>query len=285
MKLTLLGTGTPIPDIARRGPGSLLEHGDERVLIDAGAGVLHRLLEAGVSPLPRRDGKPSLSRILLTHLHSDHITGLADVLWAGWIMGWWVEPPPIIGPPGTAAFIPNLEAALGYDLTVRRALDRKDRPWQTPPITEVEDGWRSEVGDLAISAVRVDHHPVDQAFGFRVDSEAGSIGFSGDTKPVARLVEAFRGVDLLVHEVYSGRAAEARFGAGTASGARARGVASYHTSSYEVGRIATEAEAAKLVLNHILHWGAPAEEIVADAARDYAREIVAGEDLQEFALG
>jgi ribonuclease Z len=286
MKVTLLGTGTPIPDIARRGPASLVEHGDERVLVDAGAGVLHRLLEAGVPPTPRPDGKPSVTRILLTHLHSDHITGLADVLWAGWIMGWWQEPPPIYGPPGTAAFVQHLEAAFAYDLKVRRALDRKDRPWQTPQIIEVEDGWRADAADLAVSAVRVDHHPVDEAFGFRIDTTAGSVGFSGDTKPAPRLVEAFTGVDLLVHEVYSGRAAEARFGPiASASPARARGVASYHTSSYEVGGIATAAEARQLVLNHVLLWGATAEEVAADARRDYAGEVAAGEDLQSFTVG
>ena len=286
MKLTLLGTGTPIPDIVRRGPGSLVACGDERVLIDAGAGVLHRLLEAGVSPTPRQDRKPALTRILLTHLHSDHITGLADVLWAGWIMGWWPEPPPICGPPGTADFIARLEAAFAYDLKVRRALDRRDRPWQTPFVTEVEDGWREESGDLAITAVRVDHHPVDQAFGFRIDTAAGSAGFSGDTKPVPRLVEAFSGVDLLVHEVYSGRAADTRFGPAPATGspARTRGVAHYHTSSYEVGAIASDAGAKRLVLNHVLHWGASADEIAGDVRRDYAGELTVGEDLQEFTL-
>ncbi len=287
MKLTLLGTGTPIPDLARRGPGSLVEVGDERVLVDAGAGVLHRLLEAGVSPRPRRDGKPTLTSILLTHLHSDHITGLADVLWTGWIMGWWSAPPPIVGPPGTADFIRNLQVAFAYDLRVRRAFDRKDHPWQPPVVTEVTDGWRSESPDLAITAVRVDHHPVDEAFGFRIDSAAGSAGFSGDTRPTSRLVEAFSGVDLLVHEVYSARAADARFGPVEAAGspARTRGVADYHTSSHEVGQVAREAAAQHLVLNHVLLWGATAAEIAADAALHFAGPIIVGEDLQQFVLG
>jgi len=79
--LTLLGTGTPIPDPARRGPSQVIEVGDELVLVDAGAGALHRLIEAGygVRGAIGRPEKP-IRRIAITHLHSDHITGLADLL-------------------------------------------------------------------------------------------------------------------------------------------------------------------------------------------------------------
>ena len=90
MKLTLLGTGTPIPDPARRGPSQVIEAGGELVLIDAGSGVLHRLLEAGYAA-PARLTMP-IRQIVITHLHSDHITGLADLLWTGWIMRWWEQP-------------------------------------------------------------------------------------------------------------------------------------------------------------------------------------------------
>jgi ribonuclease Z len=281
MRLTLLGTGTPIPDVERRGPASLVQAGDERILVDAGAGVLHRLLEAGLPPGRMGDGTRHLDRILITHLHSDHITGLADLLWAGWIMDWWPEPPSIIGPAGTAQLLCGLEAAFGYDLQVRRALDRRNNPWSTPAITEVEDGWSAETGAARITAFRVDHHPVDQAFGFRIDGEGGSIGFSGDTRALESLAEACAGVDVLVHEVYSGRAA----GESPADGSsprRRRGVAAYHTSSFEVGRIAGLAGAPRLVLNHMLLWGARPEEVADDAARGFGGTVTAGHDLLEL---
>src|SRR5918997_1544457 len=117
MKLTLLGTGTPIPDPARRGPSQVIEVGDELVLVDAGSGVLHRLLEAGYR-------RPAIRRIALTHLHSDHITGLLDLLWAAWIEGWWAEPPPLAGPPGTAHLVAGLVGAMAYDIRVREMGDR-----------------------------------------------------------------------------------------------------------------------------------------------------------------
>jgi ribonuclease Z len=258
-----------------------VEVGDERILIDVGAGVLHRLLEAGLPPGRMPDGTRHLDRILITHLHSDHITGLADLLWAGWIMDWWPEPPAIIGPPGTARFVAGLEAAYGYDLQVRRALDRRNNPWQTPPITEVEDGWSVESGAAKMTAFRVDHHPVDQAFGYRIDGEEASVGFSGDTRALESLAEACADVDVLVHEVYSGRAAGEDPGS-LASARRRRGVAAYHTSSHEVGRIAQLAGTPHLVLNHMLLWGHSPEEVETDATRGFQGRATSGSDLDSF---
>ena len=72
MKITLLGTGSPIPDPNRAGPSTLVRTGTATVLVDCGRGVLLRLTAAGVLP-------PMLSAVFLTHLHSDHISDLNDV--------------------------------------------------------------------------------------------------------------------------------------------------------------------------------------------------------------
>ncbi|WP_428120308.1 MBL fold metallo-hydrolase [Candidatus Poriferisodalis sp.] len=73
LAVTLLGTGSPLPDPNRAGPSTLISAGDEHYLVDAGRGVLMRMAAAGV-------GAPNLSAVLLTHLHSDHITDLNDVI-------------------------------------------------------------------------------------------------------------------------------------------------------------------------------------------------------------
>ena len=280
MKLTLLGTGTPIPDPARRGPSQVIEVGDELVLVDAGSGVLHRLIEAGYQ-------RPSIGRIAITHLHSDHITGIADLLWAGWIMRWWDEPPPIAGPPGTAAFIRRLVDAFGYDIGVRIKGERLKREWLVPRVEEIEEGWHTDGDGWRLSGFRVDHEPVDEAFGFRLDADAGSIVISGDTRPSENLIRHAQGADLLVHEVYWRRGALALLQTFSDPDALARRatIDGYHTHSEDVGTIAARAEAKYLILSHILFRGGTPADLKADIEPAYRRPVTVGEDLQTFDLG
>ena len=280
MKLTLLGTGTPIPDPNRRGPSQVIEVGDELVLLDCGSGVLHRLLEAGY-------GRPAIRRIGITHLHSDHITGLPDLLWAGWIMRWWDEPPPIAGPPGTGEFVRRLLHAFAYDISVRMRGERLRREWLVPRVEEIEDDWSTEGDGWRLTGFRVEHPPVDQAFGFRVDADGGAVVISGDTRPSENLVRHAHATDLLVHEVYWRRGALAMRDAGTHPDhlARRRTIDEYHTHSEDVGKIAARAEVRHLVLSHILFRGGTAADLRADIEPDFPRRLTVGEDLQTFQVG
>lgn len=280
MKLTLLGTGTPIPDPSRRGPAQVIEVGDALVLVDCGSGALYRLLEAGYA-------RPQIAQIALTHLHSDHITGLPDLLWAGWINEWWRTPPPIIGPRGTAGFIEGLVRAFSEDIRARHAGDRFHREWITPPVAELDDTSSTDGDGWRLTGFRVDHEPVDQAFGYRLDAGGGSVVISGDTRPSESLIRHAHGADLLVHEVYFKRGADALLAGVTDPDAllRRRTVNRYHTSSEELGAVASAAEVGRLVLSHILFRGASPAELAADITPTYSRAVVVGADLQAFDLG
>jgi ribonuclease Z len=286
MKLTLLGTGTPVPDPARRGPSQVIEIGDELVLIDAGSGVLHRLLEAGYAPSGAGRPRLPIRRIAITHLHSDHITGLPDLLWAGWIMRWWDEPPPVAGPPGTAEFIRRLVHAFEYDVAVREKGERLKREWLAPAVEEIDEGWSAEGDDWRIAGFRVDHAPVDESFGFRVDGGRVSIVISGDTRPCENLVRHAHGADLLVHEVYWRRGAEALRQTVTDPDQRARRdtIDSYHTHSEDLGPLAARAEARHLILSHILFRGGRPEDLREDIEPAYRGTLTVGEDLQTFEI-
>ena len=80
ISVTLLGTGSPIPSAERAGPATLISAGDEHYLVDAGRGVLMRLTGLWL-------GAGNLNGVLLTHLHSDHITDLNDVITSYWVLG------------------------------------------------------------------------------------------------------------------------------------------------------------------------------------------------------
>jgi ribonuclease Z len=289
--MTLLGTGTPIPQLARRGPATLLEIGNDRILVDAGSGVVHRLLEAGQTARRLPGTPPALTQIYLTHLHSDHIMGLPDLLWTGWIMDWWDVPPRIFGPPGTAEMMRRLVHTFAYDIEIRNALDRLPLPWQTPEVVDFTDDGLIAANDFRATPFRVDHNPVDQAFGLRFDADGASVAFSGDTRPLESLARASHGVDLLLHEVYDSQLASnqlsstrERFGAESPQFRARAGIIAYHTTSEALGPIAALADTPHLVLNHYI--GPPDTTSVAtDIARNFNGKITVGEDLQSFTLG
>jgi ribonuclease Z len=285
MKLTLLGTGSPVPDPARRGPSQVIEVGDELVLVDAGAGVLHRLLEAGYGVIGGA-GRPvkTLRRIAITHLHSDHITGLADLLWCGWIMRWWDVPPVVAGPPGTADFLHRLFHAFEYDIAVRLKGERLKREWLVPVVEEIDEGWTCEGDGWRLTGFRVDHAPVDEALGFRLEADGRSLVVSGDTRPSENLIRHAQGADLLVHEVYWKRGAEAMRAqiADPDQIARRQTIDNYHTHSEDVGLIAARAEAKHLVLSHVLFRGGTSADLREDIEPHYRGTLTVGDDLQVF---
>src|ERR1700761_6663631 len=111
--ITLLGTGSPIPDPNRAGPSTLVRAGGQVFLIDCGRGVLQRAAAIGV-------GANALSALLLTHLHSDHIADLGDLLITRWVTTFAPDPTPlpVIGPPGTAAVVEATLTAFGPTSTI-----------------------------------------------------------------------------------------------------------------------------------------------------------------------
>src|SRR3977135_806291 len=114
MQITLLGTGSPLPDPLRAGPATLARSGGPRLLVDCGRGVLMRLAGAGVIP-------PMLSAVLVTHLHSDHLTDLNDVITTNWVMNPTPTPLHIYGPPRMQEVVDATLAALGPDIEYRIA--------------------------------------------------------------------------------------------------------------------------------------------------------------------
>jgi ribonuclease BN (tRNA processing enzyme) len=115
MRLTFLGTGSAMPTGERHQTGLLLESGADRLLVDCGSGVLHRL--AGTEP-----GYEGVGAVLLTHHHLDHVSDLMPLLKARWLAG--TESLTVAGPPGTETLLSGLLSVHEYlqdriDLVIR----------------------------------------------------------------------------------------------------------------------------------------------------------------------
>lgn len=194
LTVILLGTGSPMPDPRRAGPSTLVSAGDSHYLVDAGRGVLMRLAEAGL-------GAGQLSGVLITHLHSDHITDLNDVITSRWVTTFERTPLTIVGPPGTSAVVEHVLGSLAPDIGYRIA--HHDDLDHAPPIevVEVADGPVEVPGVASVRCAPTDHRPVEPSIAFRFDHAGAAVVVAGDTVPCAGLDRLCRDAQALVHTV------------------------------------------------------------------------------------
>jgi ribonuclease Z len=275
MKVTLLGTGCPQCDPDRLGPASLLQHGSRQLLIDVGSGATQRLVSAGTS------GR-ALDAVLLTHLHSDHIVDLFQLVISSWHQGR-DRPQRIYGPKGVRRFVEGLMALWRTELEQRIAHERRPSTAALEvEVTEIVEGEVLRLDDVVVRAVAVDHFPVRHAFGFVVEAGGERVVFSGDTAPCPALAAAANGADLLVHECFIHGIMRPEPGLRTKEGLE--NVARYHTASTEIGKIAEKAHVRCLMLNHFVPTQFDKEAVLAEVRRDYRGPVLIGEDLMSVDL-
>ena len=144
-------------------------------------------------------------------------------------------------------------------------------------VGEIEEGEIFRAGEMVVTAVEVDHYPVYPAFGFLFETPEARLAISGDTTYCPELIEAAKGVDVLVHEVYvhHGWPPTMPF----VEDKENRTVKSYHTSSDVVGIVAREAEAGVLVLSHFVPTRFDEEELLQQVSADFDGPILIGEDM------
>jgi ribonuclease Z len=273
MKITLLGTGSPIPDPNRAGPSTLVRSNNTALLVDCGRGLLLRLTAAGLLP-------PMLRAVFLTHLHSDHITDLNDVITTHWVMSPVPTPLHLYGPPGTQQVVDGLLAMLGPDIGYRLAHhdDLKEGP--NVEVHEVAPGDTFTLDDMAITVGKTDHRPVEPTVAFRVEAEGRSVVLGGDGVPCEGLDELCRGADAYVQTVL--REDIVRM----VPNPRFQEILDYHSSVEDAARTATKAGVGTLVLTHYIPGlvQGQEEEWRAKAAEHFSGPIVLGDDLTELDL-
>lgn len=285
----LCGTGSPMPDIARAGPCIGVLAGDQAFVFDAGSGSVRKLGSMGF-PMTQLKGA------YLTHLHSDHIDGLGELLLQAWITGERSTPLPVSGPAGTERVVNGLNAAYEIDRGFRIAhhgpgVADPGGFGGAPSIITLPAGPQGravvyEDAGVRITAIRVAHAPVEPAFGYRVDYGGRSIALSGDTIYHPGFVAAVEGVDVLLHEALDPEMIGQIEAALTARGRERtakimRDILSYHATPEDAARAASEADAHELVYYHTIP-PLPARILnpvfLGDAGDIFSGPITVGED-------
>ena len=276
LTITLLGTGSPMPSPDRAGPATLISAGEgsegEHYLVDAGRGVLMRLAARGL-------GAGNLSALLITHLHSDHITDLSDVITTRWIMTFQKTPLTIVGPVGTSAVVGHIMASLHLDVGYRMA-HHADLDHEPPvEVIEVEAGPVNLPGRVSLVCAQTDHKPVEPSVGYRFDFEGAAVVAAGDTVPCAGLDTLCQGANALVHTVIrKDIIANVPF-------QRMKDTLDYHSSPEEAAQTAQRAGVDTLVLTHYvppIPTGGTGDDWRALAAAHFSGGIELGDDLHQF---
>ena len=275
-KLIILGSGTPNPDPERYGSGYAVVVNDEAYIVDFGPGIVRRI--SAMSPtwggeFPSMELE-NINTAFLTHIHSDHSGALADLILTPWIMGR-DEPLNLYGPEGLKAMSENITEAYIDDINYRLYGSQPANALGfTTNVTEIlDDGTIFKDNNIEVIAFKNAHGDFKNSFGFLFITDDKRILFSGDTAVSNNLMKYGKNLDILVHEVFSSET----FVNKTKDWQIYH--QAHHTSSLDLGIIADELQPKKLVLSHILFWGASEDSLLKDIRKNFNGQAVIAKDL------
>jgi ribonuclease BN (tRNA processing enzyme) len=249
---------------------------DASYLVDAGVGVVRRAAaaqRAGIEAL----GPTKLERAFITHLHSDHTLGLADLMLSPWVLER-RSPLELTGPRGLKSMTDHLLAAYAEDIKIRTTGGEPAHRYD-PTVVVVHEAAPGVVyrdSRVVVSAFPVKHGAWEQSFGYTFQTADRTIVVSGDAGPGSKIEEQCRRCDVLVHEVYSEAGFAKREPEWQAYHSR------YHTSSKQLAALATTAQPRLLVLYHQLLWSSNEEELLKEVRSAYDGKVVSAHDLDVF---
>lgn len=283
LRVFVCGSSSPLHDLARAKACIAVLTDEEFFLFDTGSGSGARLAIGGL-PVVR------LSGVVFSHYHSDHISDVYNINLTSWASGR-KYPLPVYGPEGIARVVGGINEAYALDRGYRVAHHGShllDPTHGLLKATPVEEGKFYESGDFSITAIRVDHRPIDPAFGYRVDYRGRSVVISGDTVVSQPLMKASAGVDLLLHDALSPQILERAIKRATDAGLELRAqilrdVTGYHAHARDVADAAARSGVKQLAFYHLVP---PPRNKEAEAAfmSGLPDDILLTEDLMWFEL-
>jgi ribonuclease BN (tRNA processing enzyme) len=275
-QVVLLGTkGGPRVDGERANPATLIMIDGTPYLIDCGYGTARQLVRAGV-PLQ------NVRHIFFTHMHSDHNLDYGSVVYSAWATGL-KSVVDVYGMPPLKEMTEAFMQMMRFDIDTRIADEGRPDLRKLVAVHEFDQpGVILENAQVKISAVRVVHPPIEQAYAFRFDTRDRAIVISGDTNYSSALIDLAKGADMLVHEVMYLPAVDALAKRIPNGATLKEHLLASHTITEDVGKVAAAAGVKKLVLTHFVPGDDPTitdEMWTRDVRKHFKGEIVVGRDL------
>ena len=293
LHVAVCGSSSPLSSPGRAGPCLLVHAGDQTFVFDTGAGGARQV---GLMGIPAGD----IDVLFLTHLHSDHIDGLGEMILQSWAGGGRPAPMPVYGPEGTAQVVEGFNLAYALDAVYR--VEHHGEEYFPPKgyggvATDFSVGADGSLivyqsGDVTVTAYAVDHEPVEPAVAYRIDYKDRRVTISGDTAYNDNMIEAARSADLLLHDGLQQDLVSIMEKAAAANGARqieiiAQDIPDYHATPEEAAKMATAAGVRHLAFYHLIpppptRFLYPA--YLGDASRHFSGKITVTEDGMLFSL-
>jgi ribonuclease Z len=273
IRVTLLGTASgPRVQVGLAGISTLVEAGGERFLFDAGRGFMQRLVQSG---FPMN----AVTKLFLTHLHSDHIVDVPDLMLTPWSAAPERKVPlEVWGPHGTRDMMRHLEEAFAFDIHMRRDVDESFSPDGIRVVArDIREGKVYERNGVTVTAFLVTHGLVKPSYGYRVDYAGRSVALSGDTSPSDNLVAFCKGVDVLIHEAIDLDVLRRL----VPNQQRMDAIVARHTTPEQAAGIFSRVSPRLAVFSHSPGTAA----IVEQTKRSYAGRVEMGEDLTVIDIG
>lgn len=273
MRVVILGSGSPRPDLLRSQPSVWIEEDGFSLLVDCGDGTVGQLQRKGID-------LANVTAVLFTHLHSDHTLGYGQFLLGGWSLG--RRRLTVFGPTATREFHSIwVQHLYPQDIAYRLSVGRTPRGLTEDVTVHAADG----AGTYALGPFQVSYMPVVHSIptlAFRLESSRGEAAvISGDTAYHEPLAAFAKGADLLVHEACMAPTSLYDPQASAQGEVVWRELARHHSSPEEAGRIAQEAGAGHLILTHLLP-GTDTEQTYRQCRRVYDGRLAVAKDFLEW---
>ena len=278
-QIVMLGTGMPNPFLDRSGPSVAIVVRDEPYLIDFGPGIVRQ-----ASAMSPEHGGPvkglaveKIKHAFLTHLHSDHTVGLPDLILTAWTAGR-DKPLKLFGPEGSKHMAYKVLEAYEEDIRYRLYSEQpaNNEGWRVETHEIGEAGLVFTDDNVRVEAFRAPHVSWLEAWRYRFTTPYRVIVISGDTAPSDVLKRYSEGADVLIHEAYS----EEYFAKKEPKWQNYH--AKNHTSTTELGRLASEVEPKLLIFYHQLLWGSTHETLINEVKSEFSGTVVSARDLDVF---
>lgn len=283
IKVTLLGTGAPVPSIERFGPSILVEAGGQKLLFDCGRGASQRIWQLKI-PLGQ------INALFLTHLHSDHVVGIPDLWLTGWIpavYGRRMYPLEVYGPEGTKDMMDNLVKAFTWDINTRNKEKNKADSGALVIAKDIKEKILWEKNGVKVTPFTVRHAEfIDSALGYRIDYAGYSVILSGDTRYSENLIRYAKGADVVIHEVAAANEKSMQ------TSPLINQILGFHTSPEDAGKVFAQIKPRLAVYSHIVLLTADpsippptVNDLVIRTQKVYPGELLVGEDLLSIEIG